>query len=149
MTRSGYLEVVLSAMLALALAAGCGRQQQPGEQQGTTPAGGEEQVAVKGAFDDYDGDASTAPAPKTPEEAEAARKAYSPFAGRTYPTRPYFGETHNHTANSGDAYMAGNTLSPEQAFRFARGEEVVSSTGIPVKLSRPLDFLVVADHAEA
>ena len=44
--------------------------------------------------------------------------------------------------------MAGNTLTPEQAYRFARGEEVVSSTGIPVKLSRPLDFLVVADHAE-
>jgi hypothetical protein len=44
--------------------------------------------------------------------------------------------------------MAGNTLSPEQAYRFARGEEVVSSTGIPIKLSRPLDFLVVSDHAE-
>jgi len=42
----------------------------------------------------------------------------------------YFGDTHNHTANSGDAYMAGNTLTPEQAYRFARGEEVVSTTGI-------------------
>ena len=39
-------------------------------------------------------------------------------------------------------------LGPEAAYRFARGEEVVSSSGQPVKLSRPLDFLVVADHAE-
>ena len=60
----------------------------------------------------------------------------------------YFGDTHHHTANSGDAFMAGNRLTPEQAYRFARGEEVVSSTGVPAKLSRPLDFLVVSDHAE-
>ena len=44
--------------------------------------------------------------------------------------------------------MAGNRLSPEEAYRFARGEEVVSSTGVPAKLSRPLDFLVISDHAE-
>jgi hypothetical protein len=45
----------------------------------------------------------------------------------------YFGDTHNHTANSGDAFMAGNRLTPEQAYRFARGEEIVSSTGVPMK----------------
>jgi len=89
----------------------------------------------------------TAPGPKTKEELEAARRP-TPLRGPEYPTHVYFGETHNHTSYSGDAYMAGNTLSPEQAYRFARGEEVVSSTGVPVKLSRPLDFLVVADHAE-
>ena len=44
--------------------------------------------------------------------------------------------------------MAGDRLTPEQAYRFARGEEVISSTGVPAKLSRPLDFLVVSDHAE-
>jgi hypothetical protein len=44
--------------------------------------------------------------------------------------------------------MAGDRLTPEQAYRFARGEEVVSSTGVPAKLSRPMDFLVVSDHAE-
>ena len=44
--------------------------------------------------------------------------------------------------------MAGDRLTPEQSYRFARGEEVVSSTGVPAKLSRPLDFLVVSDHAE-
>jgi len=105
------------------------------------------EVAAKGAFDpDYG--VESVPAPTPDVQAEAARKRYSPYAGRTYPTRVYFGDTHNHTANSGDAFMGGDRLSPEQAYRFARGEEVVSSSGVPVKLSRPLDFLVVSDHAE-
>jgi hypothetical protein len=73
---------------------------------------------------------------------------YSPYAGRNYPTRVLWGDTHLHTANSLDAAAFGNSLGPEEAYRFARGEEVVSSTGQRVKLSRPLDFLVVADHAE-
>jgi len=73
---------------------------------------------------------------------------FSPYAGSKYPTHVYFGDTHHHTSNSGDAFMAGNRMGPEDAYRFARGEEVVSTTGIPVKLSRPLDFLVVSDHAE-
>ena len=65
-----------------------------------------------------------------------------------FPTRVLWGDTHLHTANSLDAAAFGNTLGPEEAYRFARGEEVISSSGQPVKLSRPLDFLVVADHAE-
>jgi hypothetical protein len=73
---------------------------------------------------------------------------YSPYAGRNYPTQVFWGDTHHHTANSGDAFMGGDRLSPEQAYRFARGEEVVSSSGVAVKLSRPLDFLVISDHAE-
>ena len=73
---------------------------------------------------------------------------YSPYAKRHYPTEVYFGDTHHHTANSGDAFMNGDRLSPEDAYRFARGDEIVSSTGIPAKLSRPLDFLVISDHAE-
>src|SRR3981081_2637275 len=73
---------------------------------------------------------------------------YSPYAGRHYPTRVLWGYTHLHTANSWDAAAFGNTLGPEPAYRFARGEEVVASSGQPVRLSRPLDFLVIADHAE-
>jgi len=80
--------------------------------------------------------------------ATASASRYSPYAGREYPTQVYFGDTHHHTANSGDAFMNGDRLSPEDAYCFARGEEVVSSTGIPVKLARPLDFLVISDHAE-
>ena len=86
-------------------------------------------------------------APARSEVAPAARD-YSPYAGRKYPTRVLWGDTHNHTSNSGDAFAAGNRLTPEDAYRVARGEELISSTGVPVKLSRPLDFLVVADHAE-
>jgi len=81
-------------------------------------------------------------------EPAATARGYSPYAGRQYPTQVYWGDTHNHTSNSGDAFMGGNRLTPEAAYRFARGEEVVSSTGVPAKLSRPLDFLVIADHAE-
>ena len=80
--------------------------------------------------------------------ATAGDEGYSPYAGRDYPTRVFWGDTHNHSANSGDAFMNGNRLTPEQAYRFARGEEVASSSGVVAKLSRPLDFLVVSDHAE-
>ena len=73
---------------------------------------------------------------------------YSPYPAKTFPNRVYFGDTHLHTSYSADAGMAGAIVGPEDAYRFARGEEVKSNSGLPVKLSRPLDFLVVADHAE-
>ncbi len=75
-------------------------------------------------------------------------KTYSPYVGRAYPTRVFWGDTHLHTALSSDATVFGNTLELEAAYRFARGEELRASSGQKVKLSRPLDFLVVADHAE-
>jgi len=75
-------------------------------------------------------------------------KPYSPYAGNSYPSRPFFGDTHLHTSFSMDAGASGARLSPEDAYRFARGEELTSNTGQPVKLSRPLDFLVVADHSD-
>lgn len=78
----------------------------------------------------------------------AAVQDYSPYAGRDFPTQVYFGDTHHHTSNSGDAFMNGDRLTPEMAYRFARGAEVVSSSGVPVRLSRPMDFLVISDHAE-
>src|SRR3954464_2001318 len=59
---------------------------------------------------------------------------YSPYAGRKYPERVYFGDEHVHTAWSVDAGGSGTTLGPEEAVRFARGEEVVSTSGQPVKL---------------
>jgi hypothetical protein len=45
--------------------------------------------------------------------------------------------------------MLGNTLGPDEAYRFAKGQQVMASSGQPVKLVRPLDWLVVADHAES
>lgn len=65
-----------------------------------------------------------------------------------YPERVFWGDTHLHTSNSVDAFGFGNRLDPEQALRFARGEEVTSSTGLKAQLARPLDFLVISDHAE-
>lgn len=84
----------------------------------------------------------------TRENAVQAKLHYSPFVDQHFPTRIFWGDTHVHTRNSIDAGFVGNTLGPEEAFRFARGEEVTSSTGLRVRLHRPLDFLVVADHAE-
>ena len=75
-------------------------------------------------------------------------EVYSPFVDQHYPNRVYWGDTHLDTANTVDAGFVGNKLGPEEAYRFARGEEVTSSTGLRAKLLRPLDFLVIADHAE-
>jgi hypothetical protein len=76
------------------------------------------------------------------------KRNYSPYPEKTFPDRVYFGDTHLHTSYSTDAGMIGNTVGPDDAYRFARGEEVKQSHGLPAKLQRPLDFLVVADHAE-
>src|SRR5689334_23674260 len=87
----------------------------------------------------------------TSEKAEAVFKKpanYSPYADRDFPTRPLFGDTHLHTAVSFDAGAFGARLKPRDAYRFARGEQMTSNSGQPVKLSRPLDFLVVADHSD-
>ena len=73
---------------------------------------------------------------------------YSPYPAQDFPNNVYFGDTHLHTSYSTDAGMIGSPLGPEEAYRFARGEKVTSSTGLPARLQRPLDFLVVSDHAE-
>jgi hypothetical protein len=85
------------------------------------------------------------------DKAEQAFKqppAYSPYVNRDFPTRPFFGDTHLHTSFSFDAGAFGARLTPRDAYRFARGEQITASSGQPVKLSRPLDFLVVADHSD-
>src|SRR5262245_14735778 len=73
---------------------------------------------------------------------------YSPYAGRNFPTQVYWGNQHMHTSLSLDAGVI-CILDDEAAYRFARGEEVVTTTGQRVKLSRPMDWLLVSDHAEA
>ncbi|MBY5570170.1 DUF3604 domain-containing protein [Rhizobium leguminosarum] len=81
-------------------------------------------------------------------KAFSSKPVYSPYAGRNFPTRPLFGDTHLHTGASFDAGAFGARLTPRDAYRFARGEEITASSGQPAKLSRPLDFLVVADHSD-
>jgi len=89
---------------------------------------------------------STVAAQDTPPVGPTAD--YSPYPSQDFPNRVFFGDTHLHTTYSADAGLIGNTLGPDEAYRFAKGETVTSSTGLPARLSRPLDFLVVADHAE-
>jgi Protein of unknown function (DUF3604) len=84
----------------------------------------------------------------SPDERTYPRPPYSPPAGRNFPTRPFFGDTHLHTSFSMDEGAFGARLTPRDGYRFAKGEEIAVSNGQRVKLSRPLDFLVVADHSD-
>ena len=79
--------------------------------------------------------------------AKITKPEFSPYAGRHFPTKVLWGDTHLHTAVSVDAGTM-NRIGQEDAFRFARGEEISTTHGLRVKLSRPLDFLVISDHAE-
>ncbi|MBW4934359.1 DUF3604 domain-containing protein [Marinobacter sp. F4206] len=73
---------------------------------------------------------------------------YSPYIQHDFPNQVLFGDTHLHTGYSADAGLVGGLTTPDDAYRFAKGETVKSSQGILTRLQRPLDFLVVADHAE-
>ncbi|MCG3171456.1 MAG: hypothetical protein CALGDGBN_03077 [Pseudomonadales bacterium] len=81
--------------------------------------------------------------------AAAEQPSYSPWAGKDLPQRVYWGDTHLHTSLSLDANLFGAAaLTPADAYRFARGETITASHGMAARIGRPLDFLVVADHAE-
>ncbi|GAA6191005.1 DUF3604 domain-containing protein [Phaeobacter sp. NW0010-22] len=75
-------------------------------------------------------------------------KPYSPYAEREFPERPLWGDSHLHTALSMDAGGFGNRLGLDEAYKFARGEQVTSSSGQKVRLSRPLDWLAITDHSD-
>ena len=75
-------------------------------------------------------------------------KAYSPYAQRSFPSHVYWGDSHLHTGNSLDAGLFGNTVGLDDAYKLARGGEIKASTGLPVKLARPLDWLIVTDHTD-
>ncbi|MGH9317965.1 MAG: DUF3604 domain-containing protein [Thermoanaerobaculia bacterium] len=84
----------------------------------------------------------------TREEFPVPKRNYSPYVDQNFSNRVFWGDTHLHTSYSTDAGRIGCRLGPDEAYRFARGEEVMSNTGQRARLSRPLDFLVVSDHAE-
>lgn len=84
----------------------------------------------------------------TAEKVFPTKRPYSPWAGRNFPSRPLFGDTHTHTSFSFDAGAFGARLAPRDAYRFGKGEEILASSGQLAKLSRPLDFLVVTDHSD-
>ncbi len=79
---------------------------------------------------------------------DAPRLEYSPYADDHFPNRVLFGDTHLHSSWSTDSGMAGGVLDQDAGYRVSRGEEVISALGWRVKLIRPLDFVVMADHAE-
>lgn len=85
-------------------------------------------------------EAETVPMPKTLVDIE-----------KEIPQNPlkdaYFGEIHVHTSYSLDAYIAGTRLTPDMAYRFARGETMMVN-GQPHNIGKPLDFAAVTDHAE-
>ena len=83
-----------------------------------------------------------------PKKAPAGARVYSPYAGRAYADQVFFGDMHFHTNLSFDAGLIGTSLDVHDGFRVARGEKVISNTGQPVQLIRPLDFLAITDHAE-
>ena len=81
--------------------------------------------------------------------AQADGPPYSTGVDTDYPKRVFFGDLHLHSNISADAHSMGNLLlSSADAYRFARGEKVTASNGLPAQLKRPLDFLSVTDHAE-
>lgn len=83
------------------------------------------------------------------QQGAAAEREYSATVGRDYPLTVYWGDTHLHTRSSADAYSLGNMdLTAADAYRFARGQALTAHNGRTVRLRRPMDFLVVSDHAE-
>ena len=83
----------------------------------------------------------------TPKSVDG-NEVYSPFVDRDYPDEVLFGDLHFHTEISFDAGLIGTSLTMHDAFRIARGERILSNTGQPVQLIRPLDFLAITEHAE-
>ena len=83
-----------------------------------------------------------------PSVSSPSSSSYSASANQIYPKTVYWGDTHLHTNLSADAYISGNRLTSDDAYRLALGKTVLSMQGVEVKLDRPLDFLVIADHAE-
>jgi hypothetical protein len=86
-------------------------------------------------------------APQLEVEQEDTNKAISNDVPFFENKQAFFGETHVHTSSSMDAFIGGNRITPEDGYRFARGEEVIAN-GSPHKIKRPLDFCAISDHAE-
>jgi hypothetical protein len=139
--------VILALTIAGALSSGCSGSSSP-----LAPAEATEPAAAAQIGGPATGTGTFAADVGEIQPADPARfhkiPGYSPYAGRRYPERPYFGDQHVHTGWSADAGGSGTTLGPEEALRFARGEEVVATTGQPVKLGSPLDWVAITDHSD-
>ncbi|MBP1603715.1 MAG: hypothetical protein H6Q09_887 [Acidobacteria bacterium] len=129
------------------LAAACGTSQTPAPPKPAAEA--PQAVQIGGAPTGSGTLAADAGEIQPPDPSKFHKEpGYSPYAGRRYPERPYFGDEHVHTGWSVDAGGSGTTLGPEEATRFARGEEVMATSGQPAKLGTPLDWVVISDHSD-
>ncbi len=61
----------------------------------------------------------------------------------------YFGDLHVHTSLSFDSYLFGNRNNLDDAYHFANGEDLALESGERLRISRPLDFVAMTDHAES
>ncbi len=91
---------------------------------------------------------SQSAAKSAPAESKASTPPGTSDNKQAYPANVYFGDTHLHTSLSMDAGAFGNRLGLDPAYRFTRGEEVTTSTGLQARMERPLDFVVIADHSD-
>lgn len=106
-------------------------------------------LLVAGCGDPPDGTVEPAPERSSGSQDDQTNEADSGerVATSAFPTEVYWGDTHLHTSDSADAFAFGARLGAEEALRFARGEKVTATSGLDARLKRPLDFLVIADHA--
>ena len=95
-------------------------------------------------------DAPEQPAATEPGAVPAATPVEAPAqpVAPPHPERVLFGDLHIHTSFSPDAFAVGNRTLPDDAYRFAKGEQTLHAAGYPVQLHRPLDFAAVTDHSE-
>jgi len=68
--------------------------------------------------------------------------------GAEMPTHVYFGDLHVHTRYSNDAFALTNERTPDDAYRFAKGQALPHAGERLIRMHNPLDFLAVTDHAE-
>jgi hypothetical protein len=114
--------------------------------QSESPHSKNSELVPAAIADEAGGESRANPEPSAKEI--AGKNHYSPDVGNPHPTRVYWGDTHLHTRLSQDAFTFGVTLGPDEAYKFAMGEPVKATHGEIAQLARPLDFLVVSDHAE-
>lgn len=73
----------------------------------------------------------------------------APSIERNPTKNAFFGDLHVHTRNSFDAFVFGTRATPDDAYRFAKGETISNGAGHDISLSGPpLDFFSVTDHGE-
>ena len=145
MKKQGLAISILAAAIALSACSGDRDKDKPAA---SDAAGGKAGVLVEEEYGTADGPVSETTG-KAPMPGSEATPETSPSASSTsYPSQAYFGDTHVHTGWSADAGMDGAILSPDDAYRFATGEEVKSNSGLNAKLARPYDWYMITDHSD-